>query len=117
MLIYALLTFYIISRAKTQGVEFLVGFETEFIMLKSTTPIATVHNAQAYSNSIALPTGSIAEVVLEEIAESLLSSGIVLQMYHPGISYYVIMLNVSYKRNRSGTWTGMTFARCRVNIG
>ncbi|KAJ6567122.1 glutamine synthetase/guanido kinase [Mycena capillaripes] len=63
-------------------VEFLVGFETEFILLTSTAPITTVHNLQGYSNSLALPTGSIAEKVLEEIVEALEISGVEVQMYH-----------------------------------
>ncbi|KAJ6606048.1 hypothetical protein DFH09DRAFT_1119178 [Mycena vulgaris] len=64
------------------GVEFLVGFETEFILLTSTSPITTVHNLQGYSNSLALPTDSIAERVLEEIVNALELSGVEVQMYH-----------------------------------
>lgn len=64
------------------GVEFLVGFKTEFILLTSTAPIITVHNLQAYSNPLALPTGSEAEKVLEEIVEALEISEVEVQMYH-----------------------------------
>ncbi|KAF7354211.1 Glutamine synthetase/guanido kinase [Mycena venus] len=63
-------------------VEFLVGFETEFILLSSTNPITTIHNLEGYSNTLALPTGSLAERVLEEIVDALEKSGIEVQMYH-----------------------------------
>ncbi|KAJ7490936.1 hypothetical protein FB451DRAFT_1221483 [Mycena latifolia] len=69
------------ARAASE-VEFLVGFETEFILLTSTSPITTVHNLQGYSNSLALPTGSLAERVLEEIVTALELSGVEVQMYH-----------------------------------
>lgn len=76
------------------GVEFLVGFATEFILLTSTSPVTTVHDLQGYSNSLALPTGSIAEQVLEEIVNSLEISGVEVQMYHaeaaPGqVTFYL----------------------------
>ncbi|KAJ7718973.1 hypothetical protein DFH07DRAFT_933454 [Mycena maculata] len=73
----------VVEVARTvSDVEFLVGFETEFILLTSTAPITTVHNLQGYSNSLALPTGSIAERVVEEIVNALEASGIEVQMYH-----------------------------------
>ncbi|KAF9462500.1 glutamine synthetase guanido kinase [Collybia nuda] len=78
----------VVERAKeTSGVEFLVGFETEFILLNSTDPITAIHHNHAYSNSLALPTGSVAEIVLEEIADMLQLSGVELLMYHPEASY------------------------------
>jgi glutamine synthetase len=73
---------YIRTARTVSEVEFLVGFETEFILLTSTSPITTIHNLQGYSNSLALPTGSLAEKVLEEIVEALELSGIEVQMYH-----------------------------------
>lgn len=63
-------------------IEFLVGFETEFVLLSSTSPVTPVHNKQAYSNTLALPTGSLAEAVLEEIVDALQTSDIEVQMYH-----------------------------------
>jgi glutamine synthetase len=63
------------------GVQFLVGFETEFILLKSTSPIEAV-NYHGWSNSQALASGSVEAKVLHEIAEALMKSGIELQMYH-----------------------------------
>lgn len=61
--------------------EFLVGFETEFILLKSTSPIEAV-NSHGWSNSPKLPSGSVETKVLQEIAKSLQESGVELQMYH-----------------------------------
>ncbi|KAF7796369.1 hypothetical protein EIP86_007546 [Pleurotus ostreatoroseus] len=63
------------------GVLFLVGFESEFVLLKSTDPIVTINNAD-YSTSAKLPGGAIESVVLEEISESLLSAGVEVQQYH-----------------------------------
>ncbi|KAF9466906.1 FLU1-II [Collybia nuda] len=78
----------IIEKARrVSGVEFLVGFETEFVLLSSTSPVTPVHHKHAYSNTLALPTGSIAEVVLEEIVEALQISGIEVQMYHAEASF------------------------------
>ena len=68
--------------AKTiAGVEFLVGFETEFILLKSTSPIEAVNN-HGWSSSKKLPSGSVETKVLDEIAHALRKSGVNLQMYH-----------------------------------
>ena len=68
--------------AKTKaGVEFLVGFETEFILLKSTNPVVAVNN-HSWTASNGLPSGSVESRVLREIAESLEKSGIELTMYH-----------------------------------
>ena len=68
--------------AKTNaGVEFLVGFETEFILLKSTSPIQAI-NTHGWSCSKKLPSGSVEAKVLDEIANALRKSGINLQMYH-----------------------------------
>lgn len=61
--------------------EFLVGFETEFILLKSTSPIEAVNN-HGYGNSPKLPSGSVEAKVLQEIAKYLQESGVELQTYH-----------------------------------
>ncbi|KAH7882852.1 hypothetical protein F5I97DRAFT_1977292 [Phlebopus sp. FC_14] len=61
--------------------QFLVGFETEFILLKSTNPIVAANN-YGWSNSPALLTGTVEAQVLEEIAGALAEAGIELQMYH-----------------------------------
>ncbi|KAJ2935070.1 hypothetical protein H1R20_g2074, partial [Candolleomyces eurysporus] len=67
--------------AKTQsGIDFLVGFETEFILVdKKTHQPVNQHN---WSCSPALYTGSVETVVLQEIADALVADGIELQMYH-----------------------------------
>ncbi|KAL0958311.1 hypothetical protein HGRIS_000456 [Hohenbuehelia grisea] len=71
----------VLREAKSLGIEFLVGFETEFILLKSTSPIEAV-NHHGWSNSPALPTGAVETQVLEEIVLGLKASGIEVQMYH-----------------------------------
>ncbi|KAF9240408.1 hypothetical protein BU15DRAFT_87638 [Melanogaster broomeanus] len=63
------------------GVQFLVGIETEFILLKSTNPVIAVNN-HGWSNSPALATGTTETKVLEEIADAIQEAGIELQMYH-----------------------------------
>ena len=61
--------------------NFLVGFETEFILLSSTNPIVPV-NQHGWSNSTALPSGSVEAKVMREIADGLKEGGVELQMYH-----------------------------------
>jgi glutamine synthetase len=71
----------IVNKGKQLGVEFLVGVETEFILLKSTDPISAVNDAP-YSASRGLLAGSVAEKCLEDIADALQYGGIDLLMYH-----------------------------------
>ncbi|KAF8271243.1 glutamine synthetase/guanido kinase [Lactarius quietus] len=68
-------------KAHALGVEFLVGLETEFILLKSTNPIEAVNDAP-WSASYALPSGSNEAKCLEEIADALQTGEIDLLMYH-----------------------------------
>jgi glutamine synthetase len=79
-----------LSDAKaTSALSFLVGFETEFVLLKldSAThvlidnPIEAA-NKHGYCVSAALLAGSKEAACLEEIAGALNSSGVDLQMYH-----------------------------------
>jgi glutamine synthetase len=65
------------------GVKFLVGFETEFILLKKTSDgsIQTV-NQQPWASTRATLTGSPEAACMEEIAEALERCGIVVEMYH-----------------------------------
>ncbi|KZP21004.1 glutamine synthetase/guanido kinase [Athelia psychrophila] len=63
------------------GVEFLVGFESEFILLKSNNTLEAV-NTHGYGINHALTSGSIEAQVMEEIAHALKDAGIELQMYH-----------------------------------
>ncbi|TEB34253.1 FLU1-II [Coprinellus micaceus] len=62
------------------NVDFLVGFETEFILLNKSdhSPV----NNHGWSCSPALLSGSVEAAVLEEIADVLARDGIELQMYH-----------------------------------
>lgn len=64
------------------GVSFLVGFESEFILLKETSPKIVTVGKGDWSLSSKLPSGNVESVVLQEIAENLESAGIELQMYH-----------------------------------
>ena len=66
---------------KTDDVDFLIGFETEVIFLKSTDPIEAV-NDYGWSESPAILQGSAEDSVLKEIAEALEVAGIELQSYH-----------------------------------
>lgn len=70
-----------VSKGKELGVEFLVGVETEFILLKSTDPVMPVTYA-SWSASRALLSSSVAQKCLEDIADALQHGGIELQMYH-----------------------------------
>jgi glutamine synthetase len=63
------------------NVSFLVGFETEFILLKSTDPITAV-NPHGWSESEALYSGSVELKVLEDITKALERSGVEVLMYH-----------------------------------
>ncbi|KAI6021242.1 hypothetical protein EDC04DRAFT_377940 [Pisolithus marmoratus] len=62
--------------------EFLVGFETEFILLTSTRPSIQAANNHGWSRTAAFGSGTTALTVLEEIADALATSGIELQMFH-----------------------------------
>ncbi|KAK7032848.1 1,2-dihydroxy-3-keto-5-methylthiopentene dioxygenase [Favolaschia claudopus] len=66
---------------QSYNTEFLVGFETEFILLKSTDPVepASIHD---FSASVGLLAGSLPTQILQEIADALVTSGIKLEMYH-----------------------------------
>ncbi|KAK0188969.1 hypothetical protein F5146DRAFT_1002955 [Armillaria mellea] len=72
----------VVEQAKQAGVEFLVGFETEFILLKSTNPVEAA-NYHAWTASSGLPSGAVESRVMSEIVQSLLKSGIEVTMYHP----------------------------------
>ena len=70
-------------KAKNElNLSFLIGVESEFILLKQTNPTIEAVNNHGYSNSPALPSGSVEAKVLEEIADALNTAGIELQMYH-----------------------------------
>lgn len=64
------------------GVKFLVGFESEFLLLRETQPKPLAVNEADWSVSRKLPSGSVEAKVMQEIAKNLATAGIELQMYH-----------------------------------
>ncbi|KZT64593.1 glutamine synthetase/guanido kinase [Daedalea quercina L-15889] len=73
----------VVRDAKTKaGFTFLCGFESEFILLSTTSsePIPIVE--EGWCSSAKLRTGSVHSVVLEEIADSLQTAGIEVLTYH-----------------------------------
>ena len=82
--IYApqLLTWDFVRDASTAGYSFLVGVETEFMLLKSIEPEIVPVDYHDWSRSSATLAGSIGSKVLEEIADTLQTAGLGLEMYH-----------------------------------
>ena len=79
------------------GVSYLVGFESEFCLLKSTTPpLVFANNIMDYAVANKLRAGSIESTVVQEIAEALEDSGIEIQKYHaeaaPGQVCFLVLL-------------------------
>ncbi|KAF8827170.1 hypothetical protein HHX47_DHR5000569 [Lentinula edodes] len=73
----------IIREVRTKcSAEFLVGFESEFILLKSTNPVVSM-NVHGWSASAGMLNGSIEAEIMEEIADSLQASGITVELFHP----------------------------------
>lgn len=68
--------------AHATGIDFLVGFETEFVLLKSTDPVVPVDAEGSWCSVSALPAGATETRCLEEIADSLELAGIEVLMYH-----------------------------------
>ena len=68
--------------ASKRGVSFLVGFEIEFMLLKSTLPEAEPVSVHDYCTTASIYTGTTGAIVLEEIADALQAGGVELQMYH-----------------------------------
>ena len=64
------------------GVSFLVGVESEFILVSATRPEPVCVNYADWSCASKFRTGSVENAVLEEIAGCLVAAGIELQMYH-----------------------------------
>ncbi|EIW81762.1 glutamine synthetase guanido kinase [Coniophora puteana RWD-64-598 SS2] len=63
------------------GVEFLVGFESEFTLLESTKPVKAVSDG-AWSYASSFNAGTAGQKVLDEIAKQIRASGIELLIYH-----------------------------------
>ncbi|PIL27396.1 hypothetical protein GSI_10544 [Ganoderma sinense ZZ0214-1] len=64
------------------GVSFLIGVESEFILLKETTPEPVFGCSGDWSTAVKFRTGSAEAAVLEETARCLVDARIELQMYH-----------------------------------
>ncbi|KZT42362.1 glutamine synthetase/guanido kinase [Sistotremastrum suecicum HHB10207 ss-3] len=72
----------IVEEAKANNdVEFLVGFESEFILLSAIDPPTPINNAKWCYSSAARP-GSLELKVMEEIVQALDVSGIVVEYWH-----------------------------------
>ncbi|KAF5387245.1 hypothetical protein D9757_006859 [Collybiopsis confluens] len=72
----------VVEEAQTSSqTKFLVGFETEFILLSSTRPViaSSIHQ---FSSSSAFFAGSKEALILEEIGDSMREAGLSLQMIH-----------------------------------
>lgn len=73
----------VVDRARSAaGVSYLVGFESEFILLSATSPKIVPVNTADWSVSSKMPSGTVESRVMEEIAVCLDEAGIELQMYH-----------------------------------
>ena len=55
---------------RNSGVEFLVGFESEFVLLKNTNPIEAIDD-HGWSIAQAFASGTTGAQVLDEIADAL----------------------------------------------
>ncbi|KAG6828009.1 hypothetical protein H0H92_009701 [Tricholoma furcatifolium] len=71
----------ILKESSDAGIDYLVGFESEFILLKSTNPVVAASN-HSWTATDGFPSGSVVAKTLKEIADGIQSSGIELQMYH-----------------------------------
>ncbi|KAJ8589223.1 glutamine synthetase/guanido kinase [Rhizopogon salebrosus TDB-379] len=71
----------VIDTAASYNAAFLVGVESEFILLKNTNPIET-GNVLGYSNSQALASGTKETETMDDIAQGLVKSGIELMVYY-----------------------------------
>lgn len=85
-LFYHLLIYFSCSSCRyareRAGIELLVGFETEVILLSSTDPDIVAINNHGWCDALALPSGSLEARVTREIADNLQRAGIALEMYH-----------------------------------
>jgi len=81
------------SAKRDHGITFRIGFETEFLLLKSTLPIEE-GNRYGWCESQALPTGAPVSIALEEMALAMEESGVEVEMYHaegaPGQYEFVV---------------------------
>ncbi|KAL0568953.1 hypothetical protein V5O48_013021 [Marasmius crinis-equi] len=66
---------------KELNTDFIVGFETEFILLSSTRPV-TASNEHQWSSPVGFLAGSKEALILEEIGDAMQASNLSLQMLH-----------------------------------
>ncbi|KIY72428.1 glutamine synthetase/guanido kinase [Cylindrobasidium torrendii FP15055 ss-10] len=72
-----------LNRARDEaGVEFLCGFEPEFMLLKSTTNPKEGVNYHHFCHSSGLLAGSKEETILREVVDSLIDGGVEVTLYH-----------------------------------
>ncbi|KXN82102.1 Protein fluG [Leucoagaricus sp. SymC.cos] len=71
----------LVDIAKEDGVEFLVGFESEFCFLESTNPVKHA-NIHQYSDARGLIPSLRESQCLEEIVNSLIDSGVQVETWH-----------------------------------
>ena len=69
------------SEALMDDTQFLVGFESEFVLLSSIHPLTPI-DTHAFSTAASLRAGSVQSKVLGEIAKAVQEAGIELQLYH-----------------------------------
>lgn len=70
---------------KNSGVEFLVGFESESILLNNTNPFEAI-NDHGWSTAQAFKSVTTGTQVFEEIAHTLALADIELQQYHSEVA-------------------------------
>ncbi|KAG6919340.1 hypothetical protein DXG01_006886 [Tephrocybe rancida] len=71
----------VVMESSSAGIDYLVGFESEFILFESTKPVEAASN-HSWTATNGLLSGSVVAKTLKEIANGIQSSGIELQMYH-----------------------------------
>jgi glutamine synthetase len=69
-------------KASAAGIYFFVGFESEFILLKSTKPVEASRSYPSWLSVDALLSGTVESKVIKEIADNIQAAGIGLQTYH-----------------------------------
>ncbi|KAJ3575762.1 hypothetical protein NP233_g883 [Leucocoprinus birnbaumii] len=95
---------------KSSNVDFLVGFESEFILLSSTNPVKPSNDHQ-WSAPGGFLAGSKEAAILQEIGNAMQTSGLSLQMIHseaaPG--QYEVVVNVASKHGLHATFAPRPF--------
>ena len=111
----------IVDKAQSiAGATYLIGFESEFVLLSSTVPEPVAVNLADWATSSKMPSGSVEYTVMEEIADCLVAAGIELQAYHaesaPGQVSSILICqdtNTLTYPERVGPSTKLSLALCR----